>query len=299
MTSRRWWMRCGGSFGGLKIAVAAISWIQGPAKDTQLQRCQLHRFLGRHPISRQQDGFCRPSRSSKFMDLPIGVCCCESQFSRQPSFSTWKMTVYRPKMPLARSFYDTTSMEAVHQTKSNYQCGFSLIELMVVVAMVAIVTAIATPNYKQFLVSSEIRSAVNDFSLALQTARSEAVRQRTRVRVCPSSDGAECATTATDAYEAGWIITMMDSATPDGLGRVIQDFLPLSRVTMTANKSGSVIFLTNGLPAGNFAGFRITVQENSATPNPSLTRYICVARTGRARVFTETQYLALANSECS
>lgn len=170
--------------------------------------------------------------------------------------------------------------------------GFTLIEVLVVIAIVAIITMIATPSFRSLLVSSEVRSSVNDWTLALQTARSEAVRQRTRVSVCPSSNGSTC--TATASYDVGWIILIEDS------GRVLQDFPALTRVTMTANKNASkVTFLANGLPIGNFSGLRITVQENAATPATGLSRYMCIARTGRTRTFTEDQYLALPSGDCA
>jgi type IV fimbrial biogenesis protein FimT len=164
--------------------------------------------------------------------------------------------------------------------------GFTLIEVMVVVAIIAIITAIATPSLKNFLVAGEVRSAINDWTLAMQTARSEAVRQRAPVSVCPSSDGATCASSA--SYDIGWILIMQNS------GFVLQDFPPLSKVTMTTSSSpGNVTYLANGMPTVGFSGFRIDVTENSATPAPSLSRYICVARTGRSSVLNQDQYTAL------
>lgn len=179
--------------------------------------------------------------------------------------------------------------------RSNRESGFTAIEIIVVVALIAIVTTIATPSLKRFLVSSQIRTAVNDWTVALQMARSEAVRQRTTVTVCPSSNGSTCASTA--SYDVGWILKVGDAS---AAGRILQDFHPLTRVTMTTNKTGgsAVSYLANGVPIGNFTGMRITVQENASDPDDTLTRYICIARTGRSRVFSEEQYLSLPSTQC-
>lgn len=167
-------------------------------------------------------------------------------------------------------------------------------EMLVVLTVVGVVAAIAVPGMRSLMVAREVRSAVDDWALALMLARSEAVRQRTRVTVCPSTDGSSCESTA--SYEGGWIVKMGTTAAG---GRVLQDFLPLTRITMTANRNpAAVTYLANGLPSGSFLGFRLLVQEDAASPDSTLTRYICVAKTGRPRVLTNAQWLSLTTLDC-
>lgn len=175
--------------------------------------------------------------------------------------------------------------------------GFSIIELLVVIALIAIVSAIAAPNLQQFLIGAEIRSGVNDWTFALQRTKSEAIKQNRQVTLCPSSTGTAC--TATSAYEGGWIIKTGTTAWVAG-DRIIADYIPLRRLTMTSNKANAaaITYLPNGVPIGNFAGMRIIVMEDAQDPRDNLTRYICIARTGRARVFNEDQYLSLPNNDC-
>lgn len=186
------------------------------------------------------------------------------------------------------------------RTKSNFPPrfdGFTIIELLVAVALIAIVSAIATPSWRALMVRSEIRSGTNDLIQALHLAKSEAIKQNRQVTVCPSSTGTGC--TATASYDVGWIIKTgtTDWVTGD---RILADYRPLLKITMTSNKNAAAItYLANGMPATNFFGMRVTIMENATNPNDTLTRYMCIAKTGRARIFTEEQYLALPSAECS
>ncbi|MDF3193914.1 GspH/FimT family pseudopilin [Pseudomonas sp. 1928-m] len=71
--------------------------------------------------------------------------------------------------------------------------GFTLIELMVVIAIIAIIAAIAIPNYQSSIDAGRKTSATNNLLGALQFARSEAViRRSNKVKVCASADGNTC-----------------------------------------------------------------------------------------------------------
>lgn len=61
--------------------------------------------------------------------------------------------------------------------------GFSLFELLVVIAIVAILSAIALPNYMSWRTTSMLNSAVFNLRADLQRAKLEAMKQRKNVRV--------------------------------------------------------------------------------------------------------------------
>lgn len=82
------------------------------------------------------------------------------------------------------------------------QAGFSLVELMVVVALIAIIGAIAAPSFTQLTRRSRLSSAANELVGAMQTARMTAVARRENVSVCPSANGTSCA----DAAGSRWIV---------------------------------------------------------------------------------------------
>lgn len=78
--------------------------------------------------------------------------------------------------------------------------GFTLIELMVTVAVLAILITVAIPNFQTFLLNSRMASQTNDVITALSLARSEAVKRAANVTVCASSNS----TTATPTCTGGW-----------------------------------------------------------------------------------------------
>ncbi len=61
--------------------------------------------------------------------------------------------------------------------------GFSLIELLVVLSIAVILLGIGVPNMQQYIVSTRLATAANEFFTALNVARSEAVRRGQQVTV--------------------------------------------------------------------------------------------------------------------
>ncbi|GAB2621559.1 GspH/FimT family pseudopilin [Lysobacter erysipheiresistens] len=70
--------------------------------------------------------------------------------------------------------------------------GFTLVELMITVAVLAIVVTLAAPSFSDLINRNRLTAAANEVVGALQTARMEAVRRNTRVVLCPSTDGTSC-----------------------------------------------------------------------------------------------------------
>lgn len=83
--------------------------------------------------------------------------------------------------------------------------GFTLVELMVVVALVAIVASIAVPSFQAIIANSRLSSSTNDLVGVLNFARSEAIRRGRSVTVSPSvgSNWANGASVWMDANDDG------------------------------------------------------------------------------------------------
>ncbi|VAW53474.1 Type IV fimbrial biogenesis protein FimT [hydrothermal vent metagenome] len=79
-----------------------------------------------------------------------------------------------------------------------------MIELMITLAIVAILLTVGVPSLKTFMQGNQLIASTNELVSALHIARSEAIKLNTRVSICESNDGATCGTTGN--WENGWIV---------------------------------------------------------------------------------------------
>jgi type IV fimbrial biogenesis protein FimT len=70
--------------------------------------------------------------------------------------------------------------------------GFTLVELMVTIAVLAILLTLGVPSFTAVINNNRLAAGANEFAAALQHARMEAMRRNTRVIVCRSDDQVSC-----------------------------------------------------------------------------------------------------------
>lgn len=84
--------------------------------------------------------------------------------------------------------------------------GFTLMELMIVLALAAVILAIGAPNFTEFRRNNRLVGVGNEFLGAVQTARNEAIKRQVPVAVCPSADPTDADATCSGGAFAGWIV---------------------------------------------------------------------------------------------
>lgn len=152
--------------------------------------------------------------------------------------------------------------------------GFTLPELLVSVAIAAILLAAALPSMKEVIVKDRTASQVNELLASLQLARSEAVKRMTPVTVCASADGESCLSSAEKTWENGWIV-FNESVSANGKRDLGEGLLRVggamkSGYTLRSNNkiSGYITYLANGrsqtADASNAVGQMVLCAESDA-----------------------------------
>ncbi|MGH6647479.1 GspH/FimT family pseudopilin [Aquabacterium sp.] len=168
--------------------------------------------------------------------------------------------------------------------------GFTLVELMVTVSILAILLAIGAPNLRDFLVKQQVAADANALASAFRLARSEALKRSGTVSVCPSPDPSAkppaCVTTATTNWSTGWLVFIdyPNSAGHAGAFESDRDTLlhieqDIKSVSITSSTSDTVVsFLANGVSSNAAATYTITPSV------ASLAQCVTVSRQGRSNV---------------
>lgn len=82
--------------------------------------------------------------------------------------------------------------------------GVTLVELIVAVAIIAILAGFTVPAFTNTIRNNRLAAASNTLLASLQFARSEAIKRGIRVTLCKSADGSLCSKDG--GYEQGWLV---------------------------------------------------------------------------------------------
>ena len=140
--------------------------------------------------------------------------------------------------------------------------GFSLIEMMMAVAVIAILLGSALPNWRATTVATHMRLAKDALLDSVTRARNLAVMRNHEVGVCPSIDSHTC--TGGLEWQGGWIV--FDDHDRDGAPNGDEDL-----ISVAAPTPGLVVLATVGRP-------RLTFRPDGSSAGSNVTITLCDER---------------------
>jgi type IV fimbrial biogenesis protein FimT len=141
--------------------------------------------------------------------------------------------------------------------------GFTLIEMLVTLAIFAVLLMIAIPSMRPFLQSQSVKNASMDINSTVALARSEAIKRNAIVDVTANS--------ATD-WSRGWVVSQTTPAA------TIRKQPALNNIVITPS-SGSFSFDGNGRMTST--GSTFTIKPLNKTGSQPLCLTVTVGSTGR------------------
>jgi type IV fimbrial biogenesis protein FimT len=160
------------------------------------------------------------------------------------------------------------------------QHGFTLVELIVVITIVAILMAIGVPSYRYVTTANRVSSEVNGLLGDMQFARAEAIKEGSTVSVCSSSNATSC--TASTDWRVGWIIFSDTGAigTVDGTDTVLRMGKGFTSTDTFASNPGTTVVTFNRDGFAQGLGGAVVLSLHDATANRAYTRCLDITIIG-------------------
>ncbi|ALN20529.1 GspH/FimT family pseudopilin [Ectopseudomonas mendocina] len=164
------------------------------------------------------------------------------------------------------------------------QHGFTLIELMITLALLGIILGLAIPAVTNFTIKQRVSSKANEMMLSLAFARSEALKLNQDVRVIPRTGTAS-------GWSDGWCIGPTTIGGDCNHADVIRIFAATNGVSITSSGIGNppvLIFRRNGAASNNVNAF-LKVTSPSLDSSSDNARCITLTPLGRAEIEKTTR----------
>lgn len=179
-------------------------------------------------------------------------------------------------------------MEKRNRTSAHVNCGFTLVELLVALGVVAVLLSLALPSFARSLAQTRVADATSAIYGAAVFTRSEALKRRVRIVMCSSADGNTCSSGS--RWDAGWLI--FEDRNDDGIRDAAEEVLAVqgAQSGVTAMGNGPMRDYISYVASGR------TQQLGGGLLMGTLT--ICSGDIGRAIIINHAGRPRVTDAEC-
>jgi type IV fimbrial biogenesis protein FimT len=169
--------------------------------------------------------------------------------------------------------------------------GFTLVELMVTIVLMAILLGVAVPSFNTTIRNNRLVAHAHALVGTLNSARAEAIAQKRTVTVCGSTNGASCGATA---WVDGWMSFIDESgdaaydAAEDTILRIVDSAPQDVELTFSG---GTVRYNSLGFATTGSAGTFLLCDPRG----DQFARAVLVSPTGRVSIATDTDDSGVVN----
>lgn len=146
--------------------------------------------------------------------------------------------------------------QSLHKTCATRPLGFSLIELMVTIAIAVVLMVVAVPSFVEFQRNANLSDAVSNFLTAANAAKANAMKRGLNTYVVPNTPGT--------GWSSGWMVytdtnwnQSFDAGTDDVVVRheALSSDITVTTPTASSLTDGYLLFNGSGYPRLNNGGF--------------------------------------------
>jgi len=146
-----------------------------------------------------------------------------------------------------------------------YQNGFTMVEMLIVICIIAIMSALALPNYQTLNANNNATSLTVQLNASLRLAKVEAIRRNTPVQVCALSSPTNyvCNNSAI-TWQNGWMIYVPATS------EVVKVFKPPATSAISIAPNALLVFsgtglLQAGVGPNTYTAYIFTIKPSSCT----------------------------------
>lgn len=160
---------------------------------------------------------------------------------------------------------------------SRAAAGFTLVELMVVLAIGAILLGLAVPGLQSFVQSNQLTGITDSFATALSEARSQAAKLGTTAQLTAGSGSKNWGASP-------WSISVNQNSSGTQTGTLRTGSATPANVSVYSNVAGGLTFNSAGELVGVATPVEIVVCQGSGPVSGGAARMILVAPNGRVQI---------------